>query len=467
MTSLKAPFFEDNKRAPLDLVAVIDKSGSMRRDMELVRRTLSFILTQLTSKDRFCIISFEDDVWIELPLSTMDQIGKETATKQIASIEDMGSTNLSGGLLKGLRVLRERPLDARNEVASLLLLTDGHANRGLVGIEEIKRAMLDPTYNPPANFASGRSGRRNRKQCRNRRAPLSSSPPKEETPAEEMPLVDTNTEKLPCSVYTFGFGSNHNSTLLEQIADMGDGVYFFIENKDAIADSFADCLGGLMSVVGQNLSLSFKGLNGAVIKKVFYKNTSEEKEHKVLLGDIQSEERRDILVSLTVPALDAPQEDCNILEATLSGFNVLTGQTQVISTTASVIRGEAEEEGLNEEVAKGKLRIETVDAIELATEFAESGKLEEAKQHLSTHKEMLGKWGNLGGNDVDGFLEDVDECAEIVQSRNVFSQRKHRMKNIKMEHCKQRNARACSKGKYNNRKKGAMKARNLQWQSEH
>ena len=45
--SLKAPFYEPMARAPVDIVAVIDKSGSMRgAKLDLVKKTLLFVIDQ-------------------------------------------------------------------------------------------------------------------------------------------------------------------------------------------------------------------------------------------------------------------------------------------------------------------------------------------------------------------------------------------------------------------------------------
>ena len=53
ITSFKAPFYEPISRAPVDIVAVIDKSGSMSGEkITLVRETLLFVIEQC--KSPFC-----------------------------------------------------------------------------------------------------------------------------------------------------------------------------------------------------------------------------------------------------------------------------------------------------------------------------------------------------------------------------------------------------------------------------
>ena len=45
--TLKAPLFEPTARAPVDIVAVIDKSGSMHGEkLDLVKETLEFVIDQ-------------------------------------------------------------------------------------------------------------------------------------------------------------------------------------------------------------------------------------------------------------------------------------------------------------------------------------------------------------------------------------------------------------------------------------
>ena len=64
--SLKAPFYEPTSRAPVDIVAVIDKSGSMRGGkLELVKKTLLFVVDQCKSRNmRNLIYNVHHKIWL-------------------------------------------------------------------------------------------------------------------------------------------------------------------------------------------------------------------------------------------------------------------------------------------------------------------------------------------------------------------------------------------------------------------
>lgn len=76
-----------------------------------------------------------------------------------------------------------------------------------------------------------------------------------------------------------------------------------------IPDAFADCLGGLLSVVGQNIDVSFEATNGVTIKKLKTKFKVTEKtagqSYTVTVGDIQSEEEKDLLCEISVPKTES------------------------------------------------------------------------------------------------------------------------------------------------------------------
>lgn len=83
--------------------------------------------------------------------------------------------------------------------------------------------------------------------------------------------------------------------MLKGISDYAHGVYYFVENKDQIPEAFGDCIGGLLSVVGQNVFLTVEGISGSKVTQVisgFKTQQSTEGVFSVSLGDVQSEEVR-------------------------------------------------------------------------------------------------------------------------------------------------------------------------------
>lgn len=121
--TIKAPFYEPSSRAPVDIVAVIDKSGSMHGEkLDLVKETLEFVIDQckhnkiscihlslpcihfiFTVKecDRLSVVTYDTKVQVDFPLTSMDSANKERTKLMVKAIRDGSSTNLCGGLLKG------------------------------------------------------------------------------------------------------------------------------------------------------------------------------------------------------------------------------------------------------------------------------------------------------------------------------------------------------------------------------
>ena len=119
------------------------------------------------------------------------------------------------------------------------------------------------------------------------------------------------------TVYTFGYGSDHSANMLKEISQAGNGVYFFIDTNEKIPESFADCLGGVLSTVGQNISLKVELRNGATISEFIAEKTPTYNANKtsadVALGDLQSEEQRDVLMEIQLPVCPDLGTDGGIL----------------------------------------------------------------------------------------------------------------------------------------------------------
>lgn len=84
----------------------------------------------MLEKDRLCVITYDSNVFVNFELLHMTSENKDFAEQQIKGIVEGSSTNLCEGLLQGLCEILDRKQEEINDVASVLLFTDGLANEG-------------------------------------------------------------------------------------------------------------------------------------------------------------------------------------------------------------------------------------------------------------------------------------------------------------------------------------------------
>jgi len=374
MASLKAPHCEITHRAAIDLVTVIDRSGSMDGDkLKLVLQTLSFIIRQLLSKDKLAVVTYDDKVATPLVLTAMTNEGKNTANHKVKSIVAGNCTDLCSGLVTGIQVFNERT--ARNEVSSLLLFTDGLANAGKQKTSEI---------------------------------------------IEEM----AKYEPLPCTIYTFGFGSDHDPTLLKAISDKGNGVYSFITDKDTIATAFADCLGGLLSVVAQNIIITIQPLNGIIISNLntTYKYEEQNGVITLTIGDIQSEEEKDILFNLKVPSVQEAGE-LPIIDLKVSYFDVIGSHQVDKSVIFSLNRNDNISPTINLAVDRQKNRLIVTDAIAEAKKLGDSGDITSGRQIVNDAMQKLKASATAQDEYIQSLIKDLEDCLASLKDNNSYISR--------------------------------------------
>ena len=99
--------------------------------LELVVKVLHFVVQHLKSIDRLSIVTYDNEVEELVPLENITHKNRYEIDARIDGIHGRGSTNLSGGLIRGMNVMRNRAVKA--DVASVLLFTDGIANSGNTG----------------------------------------------------------------------------------------------------------------------------------------------------------------------------------------------------------------------------------------------------------------------------------------------------------------------------------------------
>jgi len=120
MLEVTAPDDDGQDRPALHLALVIDRSGSMSGPkLEGAKQAARFLVERLGTEDSLALVTFDEEVSLLAPSEVPD---KERLREVIKRITPRGTTNMSGGWLKGAEELRRAPDDGQKRV---LLLTDG------------------------------------------------------------------------------------------------------------------------------------------------------------------------------------------------------------------------------------------------------------------------------------------------------------------------------------------------------
>jgi Mg-chelatase subunit ChlD len=427
---------DESKRATVSLTAVLDTSGSMAGSkLALVKRTCQFVLGQLGPQDRLGVVEYDSEVNELVPLSKTSELFKQQAAKAIDSMNSGSCTNLSGGLLQGIMQQKtntyveweELASAGNDDDASSWVMVD-EASSSLSSVSSLANHMGDARLDVSSVVGASNSTTGNLPRPRRRReadsaggsmvskkdhrifggvAPPTSRPVEVDAVRSVFLFTDgqanvglsddalvTATKNLLDSqplikVFTFGFGSDHSDKLLTDLAEAGGGLYYYIEKEDQIATAFADALGGLLSVAVQNLKLDLVPSEGVVIEQLntpFKTTETAAGGCQVTIGDLLSEESKDLLVEVRLPPLnddDSGIDPLTFKMGTLkaSFFDVGTSSLESCHIDLIVKRSKHVPVDLepNLQVSLQRARIETAAALAEGSQLADAGNFEGAR----------------------------------------------------------------------------------------
>jgi Ca-activated chloride channel homolog len=118
-----------------DYSYVLDVSGSMQGKLHTLANGVAQAIGQLSSNDRFRIVTFNNTAREVLPWTTATPDNVRSAVQLVKSLTSSGGTNLFDGVSLGLR-----NLDA-DRATSVVLVTDGVANQGVISPAEFHKLL--------------------------------------------------------------------------------------------------------------------------------------------------------------------------------------------------------------------------------------------------------------------------------------------------------------------------------------
>lgn len=199
------PATTDRPREVKTLIVVLDRSGSMDGSrLDAAKRALTELVDRLDPADRFGLVTFDNHVTVHIAAAPLAD--KPAAKRLIAQIHAGGSTDLSAGYLRGLQ---EAARAADGTGATVLLISDGHANAGVTDPEQLRAV---------AAKAGGQH-------------------------------VMTST---------LGLGLGYDERLLSAIAAGGSGSELFAEHADAAVAAISREIDGLLAQTAQAASVHIR-----------------------------------------------------------------------------------------------------------------------------------------------------------------------------------------------------------------
>lgn len=344
MFRVRAKLAPDNlKRPPLNLSVVLDRSGSMAGDkLAYVKKATQFLLRHLGAQDTISAVTYGADARVEI--EPQPCVHKDMLHAVIDKIHVSSMTNLSGGWLQGCQLITKSRQDGQNE--RVLLLTDGLANQG----------VTDP---------------------------------------EKLEQLARQKREEGITTTTMGVGMDFNEDLLRRMAAAGGGAFYFIDNPDQAPVIFQEELKDLLSVVGQNLTITLR--TEPFVQFVMCLNTYSQKFAGDALtfnmGDLYADEIKTLLLELAVPRLKSLGE-IQVASAQLD-YDELTEEGAVHRTlylpvmVNVVAADDFAGHTPNAEVVKAALLLRAARAREESIRHADRGDFETASQVLTSIAEEI------------------------------------------------------------------------------
>ncbi|KAG6631818.1 hypothetical protein I3843_13G100800 [Carya illinoinensis] len=377
-----------NSRAPVDLITVLDVSGSMAgTKLALLKRAMGFVIENLGPSDRLSVIAFSSTARRLFPLRRMTDTGRQQALQAVNSLISNGGTNIAEGLRKGAKVLVDRKW--KNPVGSIILLSDGQ-----------------DTYT-----VSSPAGARDRTDYQSL-LPIS--------------ICRNNGEGLQIPVHAFGFGTDHDAASMHSISENSGGTFSFIEAEGVIQDAFAQCIGGLLSVVVQELQVRVECVHPSLqlssIKAGSYRTSmaADRRMGFIDVGVLYAEEERDFLVAMNIPVCS--YDEMSLLNVRCVYRDPITKEMVTLEETNEVKIQRPEITGeliISMEVDRQRNRLRAAEAMAEARVAAENGDLAGAVSVLESCRRILSETASARASD----RLCVSLCAELKEMQDRMANR--------------------------------------------
>lgn len=324
------PIEDRERRTPVNVAIVIDKSGSMTGEkIRRAREVALMAIDRLNSDDIVSVVAYDNEVEVLVPATKVSD--KSAIRREIQRLEAGGSTALYAGVNKGGAEVRK--FCSRNRVNRVILLSDGIANVGPSSTEEIAR-------------------------------------------------LGESLIREGISVTTLGIGLDYNEDLLTQLARRSDGNHAFVENATDLARIFDAEFGDVLSVVAQEVTIKIRCGDGVRPIRILGRDGDISGQTvRVFMNQLYGNQEKYVLLEAEVNAVAAGKSR-TVADVAVSYADMATKKNETVNRSASVQFTGSErivEEKIDCAVMASVVEQIGVENNKLAVALRDKGRIEEAR----------------------------------------------------------------------------------------
>ncbi len=354
--TVRADTPREERRLPVNLALVIDRSGSMRGEKLVnAKNAARQLVHSLSDEDQLALVHYGTDVRV-FPSQRVAG-ARERMFAFVDGIEDDGSTNISGGLEAAAEQLRPHLREFR--VSRVILLSDGQPTEGLVEDQELR--ALATRYRAEGMTVSG-----------------------------------------------LGVGEDFNEQLMRGLAEQGGGYYGYLQDSQRLTEILRRELEQATGTLARAVELRLELPTGVTaVEAMGVASWREGSTLVVPLYDLAGGQEARVVVKLTL-AMDATDTARDVLTARLDYEDVRSGQPtrMALGLTAKVTEDEAlVRANLDTEVRVHAVRALGAKELQAAAEEMKRGNRERALGLLGNARRMFGSSAEA----LAGEIADVEQ----------------------------------------------------------
>lgn len=380
--ALRAPeLAASTERPPVNLAVVLDRSGSMGGDkIERAKDAAIEALHRLGPKDLFSLVIYDHEVETIVPPQSASNV--EWIEGRIRKIQSRGNTALFAGVSQAAAEIRKN-IENRKYVPRILLLSDGQANVGPSGTDDLGR-------------------------------------------------LGTALMKEGVAVTTVGVGTDYNEDLMTRLSQNSDGNAYFAAKSAELSRIFNAELGSVLKVVARQVVLEIVCSDGVKpLRIIGREGRIRGGTVEITLNQLYGGQEKFVLIEVEVPAARIDEER-KIAVASCRYADAVT-QDEGKSSTHATVRFSRDEKAIASSFNVAVQKDIAVNTAAIASDYAislnDAGKNALAAVHLREESERLRKVAkDYNLPEVAQQAAELNAKSKVLESRALNSDERKGMR---------------------------------------